>query len=241
MYLSKRLLLVICSMLMVSCSSSKVAIEEPKTVFAEQPKVMYEKSEPRITMSSPVPVAEMIIENFILFKSFLYPKDQMSKDLINMIYLPKKPTTDQEVEHYTSICNIWLDSFPTKEEIQPYTDPTKDKLVPLYWPLTKKLNDLTCSSLIENYDYGRMSVYAKHNKLDINKVQLIAEYKQVFVTMDLSGMHNEESLAMSFNVWKDKMCKLPNKNAKIEVTSLVFSLKRVLGLLGGLVNVKMKG
>ena len=203
------------------------------TVAMPAPSVTVEKHSKQ-TITEP-------INNNLLYKAYLLPEDKLSIELVSFVYLPKKPTSDKEKKLYLHICKAWSDTLLSHEEAFNHYEQSSEKLVPFYWTLRTKLDTPNCDKMIEQYDYARTQQLLRKHKLNVKKAQLIALYKQVHITLDVSSMVDDEDVIKSFQVWSTYMIKVPEKNDVVYVFTMVESLKKVLGALDYLITTKLKG
>lgn len=255
----KKFLLLMVSFVLVSCASQPTPELERPPVMVEQPPVpaAAPAAPPVPKPSSEVyipPKAAVIagsasgVYSFskpsslnILFKAYLHPKTKVNPDLLTFVYLPKKPVTETEIKQYENICKVWSNVLLYREELEPHINKQTDQLVPFYWPVKTEVGGLNCEERIKNYDYGRMFILMRKNKLDTDTIQLVSIYKSVNVTMNISPLTEGEDLVNSFVAWKSYMTKTPSKTEKVDPITLGQSVKKVLGALGYLVTSSFKG
>lgn len=251
-----RIMLYLVCLVLVSCSTTVIKKEDighptivtaapPKPVAAPMPapaasKPVYSTSDVGVVYSGSTSGGS-INKNNIYYKSFLFPKEELGDKFFNFIYFPRKPLTEKELNQYKFICKLWMDSFPKELEIKPYVDTTKDRLIPIYWLLTKQVKSEKCEDLIANYDYVRAQMYVNRNTLDKSKIKILGQYDSVIVSMNLSAIFKEEDLILAFDVWKNKLSAVPEKSSAVEIFGVVTSAKKVLGTLAGIMLSKFKG
>ncbi len=247
MNLSK-ILLFLTILFISSCSTTVVYKDEQEAKTTDSNPVapiLSPSPKPIITVnklpSSVIIYNESTKKENIYYKSFLLPKEDIGNKFANFIYFPRKPLTEKEVNKYMFICKLWLNSFPKESEVKPYIDDTKDRLIPIYWFLTKQVKSEKCEDLITNYDYVRAQMFVNRNGLNKNKIQILGQYDNVIVSMNLSSIYKEEDLILAFDVWKSKLSTVPEKSSDIEIFGIVSSTKKVLGVLGGIMLSKFKG
>ena len=177
----------------------------------------------------------------LLYKAYLYPSDKLQTELITFVYLPKKPTTDKELKLYKQICDEWSYAVLSYADASTNYDSNSEKLIPFYWFVKTKPITFNCDSMIEQYDYARARQLMRKVKLDINKTQFVAIYKEIKVTMNVSSLTEEEDVVKALQGWSTYMTKTPDKDDVIYVFNMIDSLKKVLGALEYLVTTKLKG
>ena len=174
----------------------------------------------------------------IVTRSFIYPKDNVVKAPMNVILFPHRPVSKAETESYKNICEIYLSYFPETEEVtERYKADATVQVLPIFWMLKKK-TDGSCEQLVKNYDYTRAQIFIDTNHLAIDKIQIVCQLKKATIIMDISSVEKEEDLQLSFDMWKKKMCKVPDKNTRVYAYDLYSSAKEVLGALGSLIAFK---
>lgn len=228
------------------CAGNKVS--EINTL--EKPPGIVYLPEPTVTASSPPKTTSIIIEankqntsnNYnLLYKAYLYPSDKLQTELNTFVYLPKKPTTDKELKLYKQICDEWSYAVLSYADASSHHDNNSENLIPFYWFVKTKPSTFNCDSMIEQYDYARARQIMRKVKLDINKTQFVALYKEVKVTMNISSLTEEEDIVKALQGWSTYMTKTPDKDDIIYVFNMIDSLKKVLGALEYLVTTKLKG
>lgn len=249
-----KFILFILAIGMVSCSVKEVTrnkLEIPPTI---------DMSTPVEVKSAPAPASKVYIDNKtkevivitptrkpmegntnLLYKDFLLPDDSLIIELTTFVYLPKKPTSDTEKKLYTQICENWVDSILSYEELKDHYDKTTETLVPFFWPLKSKLSKDGCDKMIEQYDYARANQLMRSHKLNTKKAQFVSLYRNVHVTMDVSSLTEDSDITKAFQVWSSYMTKVPEKNDSVYIFTIVDSLKKVLAALEHLVVAKTKG
>lgn len=252
----KKILFIVISFLLVSCTT------QPSSELEKPPMIVEHHPTPIVASAPPKPASETI--NLpkatiiagsgsgmvtaskppslnILFKAYLHPKTKINPYLLTFVYLPKKPVTETEIKQYEMICKVWSNTLLYQEELEPHINKETDQLVPFYWPVKTEVGGLSCEERIKNYDYGRMFILMRKNKLDTDTIQLVSIYKSVNVTMNISPLTEGEDLVNSFVAWKSYMTKTPSKTEKVDPITLSQSVKKVLGALGHLVTSSFKG
>ena len=177
---------------------------------------------------------------YIVSRDFFYRINKIDYDRFNFIYLPRKPVTTDEKRKYIKICELWKGSFNfTKEVKEIIKDKTGTSIIPLYWPLRNPVKNDSCDSLIEEYDYVRISnIVSDYKKFETNSIQVVTLLKNNLITMNIGRLINENELASAFDIWKDRMTRFPNSIENINPYSLLDSLREVLGSLSGLLSIK---
>lgn len=266
----KKILFVLLSLVLASCATNapmpvkteagKVMTPPPPPAPAAAPAPSVKPSttsEEPVRVTAAKPVGEVMMSasgsagsvsymggqnptNNILYKAFLFSSDKLNPELTTFIYLPKRYVTDKEAQKYILLCKIWMNSFSSKEELAPHIDTTKEKLVPFYWPVTLKNTKTTCEEMLNKYDYPRMFMLMKNNKLDTEKIQLVAVYNKLTVTMDITPLDDPSDLIESFSVWKKNMTRTPTKSEKLDTLSFAQSINKVLSAFSGLVKTTIK-
>lgn len=248
-----KFILFILAVGMVSCS-----VKEATRNKLEIPPAM-ETSSPVETKSMPAPAPKVYIDNKtkevivitptrkpvegntnLLYKDFLLPDDRLIIELTTFVYLPKKPTSDKEKKLYTQICENWVDSILSYEELKDHYDKTTETLVPFFWPLKSKLDKESCDKMIDQYDYARANQLMRSHKLNTKKAQFVSLYKTVHVTMDVSSLTEDSDITKAFQVWSNYMTKVPEKNESVYIFTIVDSVKKVLAALEHLIVAKAK-
>lgn len=244
--IKNKISLILLSLILFGCSTAGNSIikstEVPTDDYIEddirmtQPKPITSSLPPILITHS---VIDYTVDN-ILYKSFLLPNNIIPEDtFINFIYFPRKPITKKEIDQYVFICKVWSNSLPSEKEAKLHIK--KENLIPLYWSLSKPSNYSDCKNLVMNYDYVRMKMFVSENKLSENKVQLLGIYNNVYVSINLTKITKEEDIILSFDVWRDKMSRVPEKSSVLDIFTIVDSAKKVLGVLAGLIITGFKG
>lgn len=251
-----KFLLFIVSMLLVSCASQPPSeLEKPPVIVDHHPAPIVASAPPKPASEVPIPPKAVVIAGSgsgvftyskppslnILYKAYLNPKTKINPELLTFVYLPKKPVTETETKQYEMICKVWANTLLYREELESHVNKETDQLVPFYWPVKTQTGGLNCEERIKNYDYGRMFILMRKNKLDTDTIQLVSIYKSVNVTMNIGTLTEGEDLINSFTTWKSYMTKTPSKTEKIDPITLTQSVKKVLGALGHLVTSSFKG
>lgn len=243
-----KLLMFIFSLVLLACASKPPNdLEKPPMMSDSDPGLLVASAPPKHVPVA-IAVSELSVSIIapgytynILYKSFLFPSEKLNQSLTTFIYLPRKPVTEVELKQYNTICKVWMSGLSDKEDLVSHYDSKTENLVPFYWPIKTKLSKVTCDTIIENYDYGRMNILMQRNKLDANKIQFVSLYQKFNVVMNLTTITEDKDIVNSFMAWKTHMTKAPQKSEKLDAITLTQSLKKVLGVLGGLVISNLKG
>jgi len=243
-----KFLVFLFSIILLSCPSKPSNDLEKPPMMSESDTGLLVASAPPKHVPVAIPVPELSVSVIgptysynILYKSFLFPSEKLNQSLTTFIYLPRKPVTETEIKQYNTICKVWMSGLSDKEDLVSHYDSKTENLVPFYWPIKTKLTKVTCDTIIENYDYGRMNILMQRNKLDANKIQFVSLYQKFNVVMNLTTITEDKDIVDSFMAWKSHMTKAPQKSEKLDAITLTQSLKKVLGALGSLVISNLKG
>lgn len=172
----------------------------------------------------------------LIVRAFAYQADKKFETKSNFLLFAKRPATKADLDRYIFICEQWKASFPTADEVPAQT--VDMQIILFVWLLNKKVASKDCSTLVNNYDYGRARLLSQRFDLDITKMYIVFSYPKALVTMDLTPVATEEDLVLAIDTWKRNMATLPKKSGSVSIYNLVYSTKAVLGALAELVTFK---
>lgn len=182
---------------------------------------------PIVPASGPVVRPPTLPIVFIPYKRFLVATEAIQETPFSYIHFPKQPTTSKLKIQYRQICQMYLSSFDNKANLVKYLDKRQEKLIPVYWFTKQKQKIDTCDLLITGYDYERAR--RLYPKATTYTPSLIAIFDNYTIRMDLKQLTSEEDLDLAFSIWKQYIVNYPSASKDLDVVTLMFSMKKVLG------------
>lgn len=173
----------------------------------------------------------------LLTREYLLATNKKPLVPANYILFPMKPVNEDYQNKYEFMCKLWQATFSMSEVFDQVSNP-EVRAVPFYWMLTKKVQKDDCQKVVELYDYQRAKLYAIKKKLDPTKTYLVCELPDGLVTMDISGLKEENDVILAMETWIKNMRTLPKAGKQIRPYDLMTSARTVLGALGNLVAMK---
>ncbi len=200
-----------------------------------------ESPKPEIAASIPVESRAVPIEvpatALVMFRSELYPDRELPKNY-NIIYLPHRPLSTIQFQQYNKICELWLNSLSVEKDLKTYLRNNDGVLVPVYWSLTTKTSEV-CRNLITHYDYARMRLLMTNLKLLIEQPMIVGVYGNVRTYLNLKYLTDTE-LETAFEIWREKLVVIPEKNEEFDAVPLLVTVKKLLSVIGDLAILKVK-
>lgn len=175
--------------------------------------------------------------SFRPYKQFLVRPDTPVEVSYTLVYFPAQPSTTKLTKQYESVCQMWKSHFYAKDEILGFLNDGEEP-IPVYWLLrdVRKPDD-TCDNLVRWYDFVRATSLLK-KKHRPKGPALVALIEGRVITMDLSGLSDEEDLDRAFSVWKEHIVTPSEKDEQLNAITMVYSAKKALGVLASILQIK---
>lgn len=175
--------------------------------------------------------------SFRPYKQFLVRPDTPVEVSYTLVYFPAQPSTTKLTKQYESVCQMWKSHFYAKDEILGYLNAGEEP-IPVYWLLrdVRKPDD-TCDNLVRWYDFVRATSLLK-KKHRPKGPALVALIEGRVITMDLSGLSDEEDLDRAFSVWKEHIVTPSEEDEQLNAITMVYSAKKALGVLASILQIK---